>query len=161
MSKIKKIGVNGNMFAFINDFISNRTLQVKVGNEMSKTVELNNDTPQGSVMSPILFLIVINDMEQSTSNGVQLSLFAYDSATYKSGRNLSVLRKDIQKNIDSIYEWCLRNGFKISIDKSCAVIFTKSTKKTKNLTPIKINGELLKYENEVKFLGVIFDRQLT
>src|ERR1700690_3071009 len=149
------------MFPFINDFISNRTLQVRVGTELAETVRLENGTSQGSDISPILFLIMINDMEQSVTRGVQLSLFADDSATYKSGRNLAQLRKDIQENVDSIYDWCTTWGFKISINKSCAVIFTKSKKHIKNLSPIKINGDALKYEKEVKFLGVFFNTKLT
>ena len=63
--------------------------------------------------------------------------------------------------MDFIYDWCVKWGFKISINKSCAVIFSRNRKQSQELKSITINGEPLKYEKEVKFLGVIFDNQLT
>ena len=99
LSKIKKLGINGNMFAFVKDFITGRTSQVQVGDQRSESMKLENGTPQGSVISPLLFLIMINDMKEATE-GVHLSLYDDDSATYKSGRNLKVLMKDIQVTID-------------------------------------------------------------
>ncbi len=75
------------MFSFIDNFIENRTFQVKVGTEMSNTKTLQNGTPQGSIISPLLFLIMINDIHIG-NNGAELSLFADDSAVYESGKTL-------------------------------------------------------------------------
>ena len=63
MTKIKKIGINVNMFQFINDFIDHRIFQIKVGAELSNVKNLENGTPQGLIISPILFVIMINDMD--------------------------------------------------------------------------------------------------
>ena len=81
LAKLKKIGINGRMFAFIKDFITDRIFQVQIGNERSSTRTLENGTPQGSVISPILFLIMINDMS-AVINVAHLSLFADDSTCY-------------------------------------------------------------------------------
>jgi retron-type reverse transcriptase len=53
------------MFSFIENFISERIFQVKVGSELSETKVLENGTPQGSIISPVLFPIMINDMVDS------------------------------------------------------------------------------------------------
>jgi len=55
MIKIFDLGVRGRMFNWIKDFLMKRTIQVKVGNVSSKTVGIENGTPQGSVISPVLF----------------------------------------------------------------------------------------------------------
>jgi len=52
MHKISKLNISGNMYNFINDFLSERKIQVKVGDSLSDTQELENGTPQGSVISP-------------------------------------------------------------------------------------------------------------
>jgi hypothetical protein len=148
------------MFAFIKDFITDRTFQVQIGNERSSTRTLENGTPQGSVISPILFLIMINDMS-AVINGAHLSLFADDSATYKSGKNLQYIMKEIQKNVNQIQSWCEMWGFKISIEKSCTVIFTNKKRPANLIKPIEINGKSIKTEKEVKFLGMIIDQSLT
>jgi len=158
LHKLGKIGINGNMFDFINSFIKNRSMQVQVGSSRSKVVTLENGTPQGSVISPVLFLIMINDLTVNT--GVELSLFADDSATYKSGTNLDFILKKLQMSLDIISTWCDEWGFKISPTKSCGVIFTNKVK-VKSKIKLEINGSPLKMENKVKFLGLIFDSKLT
>ena len=152
LTKVKRLGIHGNMFSFIENFISERTFQVRVGSELSEVKTLENGTPQGSIISPILFLIMINDMAEICP-GVELSLFADDSATYKSGRNLSLLISDIQRALDHISNWCDDWGIQISLKKSNIVIFTHRVKY--NVTPIVYKGNPLKVEDKVKFLGMI------
>src|SRR5206468_10095883 len=156
ISKLKKLGVSGKMFAFINDFIQDRTIEVRVGKTKSKVMRLENGTPQGSVISPILFLVMINDLKVSKS---ELSLFADDSSTFKTGRNLKLINKGIQTSLDQIQTWCDTWGFKISVAKTCAVLFTHKSK-TELPFPLTLNGQAIKTENKVKFLGVWFDSRL-
>jgi len=159
MTKVKKLGINGNLFQFINEFINNRTFEVKVGAETSEKRTLENGTPQGSVLSPILFLIMINDIEIGNT-GAQLSLFADDSSTFKSGKNLCKIMKDLQSSLDYISKWADTWGVRISSSKSSYVIFTNKMK-YKITKPLNINGQEIKGDDKVKFLGIIFDKRLT
>jgi hypothetical protein len=158
LTKVKRLGIHGNMFSFIENFISERTFQVKVGAELSEAKILENGTPQGSIISPILFLIMINDMAEICPE-VEHSLFADDSAVYKSGRNLSVLINDIQRALDLLTDWCDDWGLQISLKKSTIVIFTHRIKY--KVKPILYKGVSIKIEDKAKFLGMIFDKRLT
>ena len=60
--KLVEMGINGIMFNFINSFLSRRTCQVRQGSPLSSTKTLENGIPHGSVLSPILFTIAINDL---------------------------------------------------------------------------------------------------
>lgn len=84
LHKLKKLKIGGRMFSFIQDFITQRTFHVKVGDKASTKRTLQNGTPQGSVISPTLFLVMINDMATENKD-VDLSLFADDSATFTGG----------------------------------------------------------------------------
>lgn len=44
--------------------------------------------PQGSIVSTLLFFIMINEKFGDVENGMRLSLFADDGAVWKRGRNL-------------------------------------------------------------------------
>jgi len=61
-SKLKNLVISGEMFSFIDNFLTGRTIRVRVGNQLSKVIAVDNGTPQGSVISPLLFLIMINDL---------------------------------------------------------------------------------------------------
>ena len=54
-------------FNWIDDFLSERTFQVRVGDQLSNVSRLDNGTPQGSRLSPLLFLIQINDFRNLRS----------------------------------------------------------------------------------------------
>ena len=58
--KLHLMGVGGKVFNWIKDFLFNRKLQVRIGAELSGNYVVGNGTPQGSVISPVLFIIMIN-----------------------------------------------------------------------------------------------------
>ena len=120
------------MYDWIREFLTDRTIQVRVGVELSGVHTLENGTPQGSVISPILFICMVNDLPISLQD-IDTSLFADDSAVYKSSRSVSHLQKVVQRNLDRIQEWCDMWGFRISLSKTVAVLFTNSYD-TVNLT---------------------------
>ena len=155
--KLQKQGIIGNTAKWIENFLSDRTFQVKVGAELSTKFTQHNGTPQGSVISPLLFLIMINDIP-SGPEGVDMSLFADDSAVYTGGRNIKHITSKIQQAMDAIHTWCHENGFKISLNKTTGILF--SNKKQIPTINIKIGDKLIKMENKAKFLGIIFDRKL-
>lgn len=155
--KLYNKGIRGNMLNYIRDFLTNRTLQVQIGNSKSTKKHLQNGTAQGSVISPILFLVMIDDLPSDLVD-VETALFADDCAIFKSGKNINLISKSIQKAMDEIHKWCEKWGFKISLQKTYAVVFTHciGTK-----IDIKIDGKNLEVKKTAKFLGVIFDSKLT
>ena len=78
---------------------------------------------QGSVISPVLFDIVVNDVFAKIERGFGLSLFADDGATWKRGRNVDFVLKQIQRALLFIEEWGNTWGFKISASKVKYVVF--------------------------------------
>jgi len=117
--KLKRLNISGNIYNWLQDFLQNRTCQVRVGNAVSTVRAPENGTPQCSPLSPLLFLIAINDLPDGLEK-VEKSLFADDTAIYKSGTNRTIRRtmKVIQESLDKIEAWCNKWGFKISTSKT-------------------------------------------
>jgi len=121
--KLKKFGINGRMFDWIADFTTDRTFQLRVGDALSATYTLENGTNQGSMISPELFISMIDDRPNSLQR-VETSLFADDSSLYKGGRSIKLLQTAVQQDLDALQQWCDKWGFKISTEKTVAVLFS-------------------------------------
>ena len=76
--KMTQFGLHGNVLKFVKDFLNDRSIKVRVGAVKSSMYFLENGTPQGSVQSSQLLIIMINDLPES-SNGINLALFEDDS----------------------------------------------------------------------------------
>jgi len=126
LHKLHSLAVGGNMHRFISDFLTDRIIQVRVGNVLSDKVQMDNGTPQGSIISPMLFIIMINDLPSPTANTAESAIYADDSSAKSSGENLKTINFDIQKHLDRVNKWSNTWGFKLSKAKTTALIFSKS-----------------------------------
>lgn len=83
--QICKLGVRGRMYRWIMDFLKGRQIQVRIGEVYSERFLVENGTPQGSIVSPLLFSLMINDVFDDIEGGLGCSLFADDGAIWKRG----------------------------------------------------------------------------
>ena len=156
---LQKLELKGNLPNFILNFLKNRKIKVRIGDTLSEPIDVDNGLPQGSVLSCILFLLIINSIFEELEEDVYKALFCDDGLFWATGKNLNDVIKTIQKALNCISEWCDYHGPKISITKTHFNIFTR---KTKFVTPeLFLNGTQLKRYKSVKYLGVIFDQGLT
>ena len=153
---LNQIKITGNMYNWIQDFLKNRKFQVRINNSFSKKYDIENGTPQGSSISPLLFLIMINDINLSNTN-VHLSLFADDIAIWIETKDVNNGISVLQQSLQELENWSKKWGFRFSASKTKAMIF--SPKKTENQINLKINNQDIEYVNQFKFLGLIFDNR--
>jgi len=145
------------MFQFIRSFLSNRTFQVRVGSTLSMTKPLENGTPQGSVLSPVLFSL-INDLPNTITS--ICALYADDFCFWEHGSDITLLNQLCHRCLTKVCKWCDENGFKISGAKSAAFLFTKKHKPQTITMLLQGNAEL-PLKTEYKCLGLIFQRNDT
>ena len=65
--------------------------------------ELKAGVPQGSVLGPLLFLIYINDLEESIESNV--NFFADDTSLFSIVKDPKVSADQFQHDLDSITKW--------------------------------------------------------
>lgn len=126
--KLYDAGIRGRMLNWIEDFMRSCTIQVRVGGDLSDTVSVNNGSSQGSVISPILFNIMVNDILDGVEEGFVRSLVSDDGAIWKRGRNVGYLMKQMQSALDKVQEWADKWGFRLSVTKTKYVIFGRKKK---------------------------------
>uniref|UniRef100_A0A671QSF3 Reverse transcriptase domain-containing protein n=1 Tax=Sinocyclocheilus anshuiensis TaxID=1608454 RepID=A0A671QSF3_9TELE len=149
--KLKSLGIGGRIYNWVQDFLFDRKIQVKVGEEYSRVYTVENGTPQGSVCSPLLFNIMINDIFSQVEHNIGKSLYADDGALWIRGRNISYINKKMQDAIVDVEKWANKWGFKLSVSKTQVICFSRRHK----ITPLslKLYGNPLEQVKSVRFLG--------
>ena len=164
--KIKRIGLTKQMQNILFSFLDSRTLRVNVNGIWSEVVSLEAGTPQGSCLSPILYLIYVNDASDGVNQKhLSMSQFADDIGLWASGVQVSEARAKIQGGVDSLQRWCSKWQVTLNPTKSKIVIFTKCPR---HKDEIERDGFIVKLFNqdipvtaEAEFLGITFDSRLT
>jgi hypothetical protein len=73
--------IDGNMLKFLHNFLTDRTIQVKVENTLSEHTTIENRLPQGSVISVTLFLVAIDDIFNNIQKPIKYTLIVDDFVT--------------------------------------------------------------------------------
>ena len=114
VKRLHDIGIRGNMINFVNSFLSDRYIRVRVGNTLSSSYETEEGVPQGSVLSVTCFAIAIDTIVESVSAPVKASLFVDDFAIYVTTYDAVSACSYLQKCINSISNWADDHGFRFS-----------------------------------------------
>ena len=125
--KLDKYGIRGNAHSLIGSYLSNRKQYVSVLKESSDELPVVFGVPQGSVLGPLLFIIYINDIYNSTSVG-KFVLFPDDTNIFVADKcKLKVFEK-ANRILESINSYMRCNLLHINIKKCCYMHFTPKQK---------------------------------
>ncbi len=154
LNKLKHYGIRGIPHKWIKSFLSNRTQKVKCNNSLSDVKLISAGTPQGSVLSALLFILFINDIFQLETDFIDIFLYADDTAVIIHANSQVDLQIRISSFIATYLSWCNKNCIIINPKKSEFLTFN-----TYNIQVI-VNGEMLSNPGVVKYLGIYIDDML-
>ena len=131
--------------------------------EESDKLAVKFGVPQGSVLGPLLFLLYINDICNSSELG-NFVLFADDTNIFVVADSKRAAYDKANTLLSSIYKYMKCNLLHINRKKCCYMYF--APKQRSNISGqddlmLNINGTVIKQVFETKFLGVIIDDKLS
>ena len=123
LSDLYDLYFRGHLPTFTEGFLSHRLFQVSACSTLSDTYEQEMGVPQGSILSPILFSLKINNTGKSVLKGLEASLFVDDFALCMRAKFLPHAQRLMQLCVNSVQDWVSKNGFKLSTSKTVSVHF--------------------------------------
>ena len=166
IEKLKILGFQNDTCQWINSYLSNRYQQVVVGEEKSEWIHIQNGVPQGSILGPLLFTILVSDMRWHIWDG---SYHQYaDDTDLLFETSIEEMDETIAKAnnvLDKIQTYCNDNFLNLNAGKT-KYMFIGSKPGIKKLETVKINdlkidGTILERVKLSKNLGVTFDEVLS
>lgn len=125
--KIKQMGLPKWSIRIIQTYLTNRTFEVKIGEEISEEKEIKAGVPQGSVLGPLLFNVYMADIPAPTY--CKLAQFVDDTAIYFHHRNSRTMTRRMQEDLDEICQFLKNWRIKINKDKTKAMLFNKRARR--------------------------------
>ena len=122
MKDLHDIGLRGRLPNFISNFLSDRSFNVRIGSTLSETFEQEHGVPQGSILSPTLFNIKINNIVKC-DNDNDSSLYVDDFGILYKSKNMENIEFRLQRCLNKVETWATENGFKFSETKTQCVHF--------------------------------------
>ena len=160
MKDIHKLGLRGRLPTFIESFLADRAMQVRVGSTLSDLYDQEQGVPQGGVLSTTLFNIKINDIVKCLDNLTDCSLYVDDFCICFRSKSMRTIERHLQQNLNKIEHWATNNGFKFSKSKTQCVHFCQLRKQHDDPV-LTLYGSPIPVVQEYKYLGLIFDKKLS
>ena len=151
--------ISGLAWKWIKAFLTNRSFLVTQGPHSSKPVSASAGVPQGAVLSPLLFLIYINDLASQTDLNIDLAMFADDIAGWPKSVSTRVPTQNKQLKIwlYHITSWSRTWLLQFSKAKSNLVTFTRKLS-TCPFKKLRLQNQPVLSKEAYKYLGITIDR---
>ena len=166
IAKLKALGFKNSSLKWINSYLSGRSQQVVTDKGESKWIELQNGVPQGSILGPLLFTILVSDISKDIKF-CKYHLYADDTQLYITGKVHEIvdLIKNLNKDLSRIAEFSENNCLRLNEGKSVFIFLGSNQNIAKInelvLPDIIINGKAIKRETIVRNLGINFNETMS
>lgn len=161
LHKLFKYGIRGVAYDIIQSYLQNRTQYIEVGNIKSSPCPTTVGVPQGSILSPLLFLIHINDLKNSTK--LKTINFADDTLLYHRITNPTIAKNWLNNELNKILKWMQNNRLKLNLTKTNYLIFSPKSDKYKNLNDTNLfetKDYKIERKTHCKYLGIMIDKNV-
>ena len=158
--RLRQQGWHENLIRWVEAFMTERSASVRMEGVLAEPQLLGCGVPQGSPVSPILFMLYIEPLlklgELHTKFG-----YADDIAFLRIGNTEEDTADALSEDVEQALRWGNQNAIYFDPKKSELIHFTRKAKPLQ--TPVCTNSGFTvePTESTIRWLGVHFDRRLT
>ena len=152
--------IQGEFYYLIKYFLNHRYTRVVLNDHKSSWKKLYRGIPQGSSLSPILFIMMINDFELKNKQYINMALFADDAALWTKPIIDNNKYQYLQMEMERLVNYGKRWKIIFNPDKCKLMKFTRNNSQKKMKKKYYMDGIELEVVKQYKYLGLVMDDQL-
>lgn len=158
-SALAKLEVPQYLASIIGSYLSERSLGYET-DDGQKEYKVTAGVPQGSVLGPLLWNVLYNDVLNTTiPSEATIIGFADDIAVVVVAKHLDEVEMYARESIKQIKEWLDRAGLELAEHKTEAVLI--SSRKKLEVAKVKVGRSTICSKRVIKYLGVMLDARLS
>ena len=123
--KIYQLDLPTKLCRWLSDFLVGRVIQVKIEDFLSPKVYPKAGVPQGSNLSPLLFLVYVNDTPNPSHHQTNKSQFADYAGQWPVSKNIYLAAGYLHRDLDKLARWCAKWRTKLNPGKTKVIIFSQ------------------------------------
>ena len=153
LHKLQIHGIKGQLLNWIRSFLTERYQKVSVNTFLSDEAKVTSGVPQGSVLGPLLFLVMISDIDEKIKHSI-LSSFADDTRLMKAiscAADVSLLQDDL----DIVYDWTSINNMELNGKKFEHIAYGKNEQLTGHSVYKSNVQQPIEIKSAVKDIGIL------
>ena len=159
ISVLTNLGVSYKFASIIYELFSHKNISIYSSNASQSIYKRILGLPQGSVLSPLLYNIYVNNLENDLNDECFLLQYADDIALTCTDSSIERARCKIQSNLNTLCSNLAKLNLYPSITKTKAIIFSK--RQPINIPRLNIGRDYIEYVRDFSFLGVTFQSNLS
>ena len=160
LCKLQHYGIDGVSLNLIKGYLTNRFQNVQYENADSGLLEVNTGIPQGSILGPLFFSILINDLV-NYSTKFRFLMYADDTTIHVNLNDFPLINRVVEINSElEKVNTCLKlNKLAINVDKSKCMFFHKR----RAITPLKfsMNNRTIDVVHNFNYLCIMLDANMS
>ena len=155
--------MRGRLYSWLESYLKDRQLPAAVNGHLSTAYPVGSGVPQGSILGPTLFLLYVNDAEDTLPRGADLAVYADNTTLYKCVSTKGDVDTDaetLQVAVSALAEW--GNTWHIKFEPVKLQALTISHPRSPIEVPaITFQGTVVPEVAELRLLGIMFDKDLS
>ena len=159
-SKLRAKGISGMLLSWLQNYLSDRSINVVLSGQTSDTAPINASVPQGSILGPLLFSVFIDDLVDVCEN--ELFLYADDSTLFapiRTSDDIITVAASLNRDLSNIKLWA--DKWKVTFEPTKCRAMVLSRKRSPSKLDLYFGICKLATANELDILGVTIDSKLT
>ena len=98
--------------------MQNRNQQTTVNGHTSTTAPITYGTAQGSILGPLIFILYVNDMFESTNLSGNIYMYADDTLIVNKSDNVDDVTEKCAAGLVKVSAWCEANKLTMNLKNS-------------------------------------------